>query len=189
MVETFRAFVAIDLPESVRSSLAAAQKALKSYGFRVKWVQPKSIHLTLKFLGNIDVARTDGIVDAMTRAAKGCAALTLAPSGIGVFPHARRPRVIWVGLDGQLELLKSLQRSLDAHLAELGFPRESRPFKGHLTLGRVKGKIAADRLRAALAKFEKYEAEDFEVSRIILFKSELRPSGAVYTKVAQVNLD
>lgn len=187
MSETFRAFVAIDLPESVRSSLGAAQETLKSYGFRVKWVRPESIHLTLKFLGNLDAARTDLIVNAMTLAARGFAALSLAASGIGVFPNARRPRVIWIGLGGQLELLKSLQQTLDAHLADLGFPGESRPFKGHLTLGRIKGKIAAGRMQTALDKLETFESEGFEVSRIILFKSELRPSGAIYSQVKQVS--
>lgn len=189
MTETFRAFVAIDLPGSLRSSLAAAQQKLKSYGFRVKWVRPQSIHLTLKFLGNIDEAQTDAVVGAMTQAAKGCATLVLAPSGMGVFPNARRPRVIWVGIGGQLDRLKNLQRALEAQLADLGFPRESRPFKGHLTLGRVKGKIAAPRLQAALADTGKFESDSFEVNQIILFKSQLQPGGAVYSQVKQVNFD
>lgn len=189
MTVTFRAFVAIDLPDSIRASIGAAQETLKSYGFRVKWVRPESIHLTLKFLGNIDVNRSDAIVNAMTRAARGRAALRLSASGMGVFPNARRPRVIWVGLGGQLDHLKSLQQTLDGHLADLGFPAEKRLFKGHLTLGRVKGTIAADRLQAALAKFNAFETEGFEANRIILFKSELHPTGAVYTKVARVNLD
>jgi 2'-5' RNA ligase len=189
MSETFRAFVAIDLPESVRSALAAAQETLKSQGLRVKWVRPENIHLTLKFLGNIDVAHTDAIVKAMMLAASGCGTIALAPSGIGVFPHVRRPRVIWVGLGGQLDLLKNLQQTLDAHLADVGFPSESRPFKGHLTLGRVKGKMAANHLQAAFDTLGKFEFEGFEVNRIILFKSELRPSGAVYTQVKQVNFD
>ena len=189
MTETFRAFVAIDLPDSVRSSLAAAQQKFKSYGFRVKWVRPQSIHLTLKFLGNIDVAQTDAVVGAMTQAAKGCAALALAPSGMGVFPNARRARVIWVGIGGQLDQLKNLQRALEAQLADLGFPRESRPFKGHLTLGRVKGKIAAHRLQAALDDLGNFEAGSFEVNQIILFKSQLQSSGAVYSRVKQVTLE
>ena len=189
MTETFRAFVAIDLPESVRSALGTVQEALKASKFRVKWVRPESIHLTLKFLGDIDVARTDAIVNAMTLAAKDNTQMALTPHGLGVFPNARRPRVIWAGLGGQLDLLKNLQQTLEAQLAELGFPRESRPFKGHLTLGRVKGKIPAERLQTALGKLENFEFESFEVNRIILFKSQLQSSGAVYTKVAEVNLN
>ena len=187
MPETFRAFVAIDLPESVRSTLRMVQQELKSGKFRIKWVRPESIHLTLKFLGDIDVARIDAIADAMTLAVKNSTRLVLAPRGLGVFPNARRPRVIWVGLGGQLDLLKNLQQALEAQLAELGLPKESRPFKGHLTLGRVKGKIAAARLQAALADCENFEFDSFEVNQIILFKSQLQSSGAVYTKVKQVN--
>jgi 2'-5' RNA ligase len=189
MSETFRAFVAIELPENIRASIGAARETLKSCGFRVKWVRPESIHLTLKFLGNIDATQTDTIVNAMALAARDRAALHLTASGMGVFPNARRPRIIWVGLGGQLDQLKSLQQTLDAHLADEGFRAETRPFKGHLTLGRVKGKISADRLQAALAKLNAFESEIFEANRIILFKSELHPAGAVYTRVAQVNLD
>lgn len=189
MTEKYRAFVAIDLPDHVRSALGEAQETLKSYGFRVKWVRPESIHLTLKFLGNIDVNRTDAIVNAMTLASSCHAALRLNASGMGVFPNARRPRVIWVGLGGQVDHLKILQQALDAHLADLAFPAEKRPFKGHLTLGRVKGKIAVDRMRAALAKFDSFESEGFEANQIILFKSELHPTGAVYTKVARVRFE
>jgi 2'-5' RNA ligase len=189
MTETFRAFIAIDLPESVRSFLSEAQEELKLFGFRVKWVRPQNIHLTLKFLGNIATSATDKIAEGMTLAARNCPVVSLAAKGIGVFPGIRRPRVIWAGLNGQLEILANLQQSLDAHLADLGFPRESRAFKSHLTLGRVKGKIASARMRAAIDKLSEFESESFEISQIILFKSELRPTGAVYTKVHRVNLD
>mgnify|MGYP000240561225 CR=1 FL=1 len=186
MSKTFRAFVAIDLPETIRASVGAAQATLKSYGFHVKWVRVESIHLTLKFLGNIEVNRTDAIVNAMALAIEGRNALRLNASGMGVFPNARRPRVVWVGLGGQLDQLISLQQTLDAQLVDLGFPAETRPFKGHLTLGRVKGKVAADRLQAALSEFNSFESDSFAADRIILFKSELHPTGAVYTKVARV---
>ena len=189
MAETFRAFIAIDLPESVHSFLSEAQEALKLYGFGVKWVRPQNIHLTLKFLGNTATADTDKIVAAMTLAANNCPVVSLAAKGIGVFPDARRPRVIWVGLGGQLEILANLQQTLDAHLADLGFPRETRAFKSHLTLGRVKGKIASARMKAAIDKLKEFESEPFEINQVILFKSELRSSGAVYTKVDRVNFD
>jgi 2'-5' RNA ligase len=143
MSETLRAFIAVDLPENVRSSLGEAQEVLKS----------------------------------------------LAAKGIGVFPDIRRPRVIWAGLSGQLEILQDIQRTLDGHLAGLGFAKETRGFKAHLTLGRVKGKIACDRLQATIVKLKEFESKSFVVNRIILFKSELRPSGAVYTQVRGVNFD
>jgi 2'-5' RNA ligase len=189
MSDTFRAFIAIDLPESVKSFLSKAQEALKPYGFRVKWVRPQNIHLTLKFLGDTATADTDKIVEAMTLAARNCPIVALTAKGIGVFPNVRRPRVIWAGLNGQLETLANLQQTLDAHLADLGFARDTRAFKTHLTLGRVKGKIASDRMKAAIAKLKEFESEPFETNRVILFKSELRPTGAVYTQVRRVNFD
>ena len=187
MSETFRAFIAIDLPESVRSFLSKAQEALKLYGFRVKWVRPQNIHLTLKFLGNTATADSDKIAAAMALAARNCPVVSLAAKGVGVFPDVRRPRVIWAGLDGQLEVLANLQQTLDAHLADLGFPGETRAFKSHLTLGRVKGKIAAAGMKAAIDKLKEFESESFEINQFILFKSELRPSGAVYTQVRRVS--
>jgi len=186
--ETFRAFIAIDLPESVKSFLSEAQAALKLYGFQVKWVRPQNIHLTLKFLGDTATADSDKIVEAMTLAARNCPIVSLTAKGVGVFPNVRRPRVIWAGLNGQIETLANLQQTLDAHLADLGFATDTRAFKSHLTLGRVKGKIASDRMIAAIDKLEEFESESFEIHQVILFKSELRPSGAVYTQVQRIAL-
>jgi len=184
--ETFRAFIAIDLPASIRSLLAETQEILKSSGLRVKWVQPQNIHLTLKFLGHIDSDNIDKIIAAMTMTAKDFPGMSLSAKEIGVFPDIRRPRVIWAGLNGQLEILENLQQTLDGHLAGLGYPKETRAFKGHLTLGRVKGKIASAPMKAAIEKLKGFGSESFEISEIILFKSELRPTGAVYSKVQRV---
>ncbi len=189
MSETFRAFIAIDLPAGIRSSLAEAQEILKSFGFRVKWVRPQNIHLTLKFLGNIDSDHIEKIIAAMTLTVTDFNSVSLSTGEIGVFPDIRRPRVIWAGLNGQLEKLDNLQQTLDGHLAGLGFPRETRTFKGHLTLGRVKGKIASARMKTAIDRLKGVESKLFEISEIILFKSELRPTGAVYSKVQRVNFD
>lgn len=188
MTETLRAFIAVDLSESVRSSLGQVQEVLKRQRFRVKWVPPANIHLTLKFLGTIEEVDVEKISGAMAQAAKDRKVLSLVTKGIGVFPDLRRPRVIWAGLSGQLEMLQDMQRSLEGHLADLGFPKESRGFKAHLTLGRIKGKIDSDLLKAAMSKFSGFESKPFDVNRIILFKSELRPSGAVYNPVQGVSL-
>jgi len=186
--ETFRAFIAIDLPESVRSFLSEAQEALKSYRFGVKWVRPQNIHLTLKFLGDTATADTDKIAEAMTLAAMNCPIVSLTAKGIGVFPNVRRPRVIWAGLNGRVQTLANLQQTLNAHLANLGFATDTRAFKSHLTLGRVKGKIALDKMIAAIDNLKEFESESFETREVILFKSELRPSGAVYTRVQAIAL-
>ncbi len=186
MPETIRAFIAIDLPANIRSSLGDAQDILKSFGFRVKWVRPQNIHLTLKFLGNIDSDQIDKISAAMKQTADDFSGVSLFAKEIGVFPNIRRPRVIWAGLNGKLETLKNLQQKLDKHLVAVGFPAESRAFKAHLTLGRVKGKIAPAQMKTAIDKLKGFESESFEIHEIFLFKSELRPPGAVYSKVQRV---
>lgn len=186
MSETFRAFIAIDLPQNVRLFLAEAQEALKSYGFSVKWVRPQNIHLTLKFLGDVEVGRTARISEAMAAAAGSCSGVSLRAKDIGVFPDLKRPRVIWAGVTGQPEILENLQRILDERLADLGFPKDRRSFSAHLTLGRVKGQIDSARMKTAFDALTGLESAAFEVDRIVLFKSELRPAGAVYTQVHQV---
>ncbi len=186
MSETFRAFIAVDLPETVQVFLAELQETIKSYEVPVKWVRPQNIHLTLKFLGDTDTAQTARIVAAMTLAARDCPGVSLTAKDIGVFPDLKRPRVVWAGVNGQLEILKNLQRTLDDHLADLGFPKDRRTFSAHLTMGRVKGKIVSARMKAAIDGLKGSESEPFEVDRIVLFKSELRPTGAVYTQVHQV---
>jgi 2'-5' RNA ligase len=186
MSETFRAFIAIDLPETLRRILAEAQEALNLHGAAIKWVRPENIHLTLKFLGDSDTAQTARIVGAMTSAARDCPGVSLTAKDIGVFPDLKRARVIWAGVKGQLEILLNLQRNLEDYLAELGFPKERRNFSAHLTLGRVKGRIAPTRLQTAIDGLKGFESEPFKVDRIVLFKSELRPAGAVYTQVHQV---
>ena len=186
MPETIRAFIAIDLPAHIRSSLGEAQDILKSFGFRVRWVRPQNIHLTLKFLGNIDSNQIDKVIAAMARTADDFCGVSLFTKEIGVFPNIRRPRVIWAGLNGKLETLKNLQQTLDKHLGAVGFPEETRAFKAHLTLGRVKGKIASAQMKTAIDKLKGFESESFEIREIFLFKSELRPTGAVYSKVQRV---
>jgi 2'-5' RNA ligase len=185
MPETFRAFIAIDLPETVRHFLAEVQETLKLYRLPIKWVRPQNIHLTLKFLGEIEAAQSAKIAAAMTLASKDYTGVCLTAKDIGVFPDLKRPRGIWAGVKGQLEILQNLQRALDNHLADLGLPRDPRTFYAHLTMGRVKGKIVLSRLKTVVDGLKGAESEPFEADRIVLFKSELRPAGAVYTQVHQ----
>lgn len=188
MSDIIRAFIAFELPERIISSIRNVQDGIKNYGFKVRWVRPENIHLTLKFLGDIEEADTEVVGGTISEAVKGYGPISLAAKGIGVFPGIKRPRVIWVGLTGQMESLIDLHESLDENLETIGFPRENRPFKGHLTLGRAKGNIDPKRLFDAMEEFKGFESETFVANQIILFKSELKPSGAVYTKLRSVSL-
>jgi len=183
MSDTIRAFIAIKLPEKITVSISKIQEGLRSYGFKVKWVRPENIHLTLKFLGNIDRADTEKVGSAISESVKTYAPLSLIAKGIGVFPNIKRPRIVWTGVAEQRNRLAGLQRHLDDHLESIGFQREKRPFKGHLTIGRVKQRIDSNRLMEAMKECAKFESEAFIINEIVLFKSELNPTGAVYTQL------
>jgi len=188
MSKSVRTFIAVKLPETVLAAIGGVQERMAACGLNVRWVATGNIHLTLKFLGEVDEDEVDGIAAVLTEAVHGFAPLRLAAAGVGVFPSVKRARVIWVGLAGQLPELAALQRSIEDRLATIGYPREKRPFSGHLTLGRVKGLIAASRLTTAMGAFIDFASETFEVDRVVLFKSDLRPTGADYTELRRVTL-
>ena len=131
-----RLFVALNPPERVRGALWDAAAPLRELDLPVNWVHPDGIHLTLKFLGEVEPGREPELRAALTRAAEGGRALPLAVCGFGVFPDARRPRVVWAGL-GADPALELLQHRVEREFAPLGFPSEARPFRPHLTLGRA----------------------------------------------------
>jgi 2'-5' RNA ligase len=183
MPPTIRTFIALKLPPSVISLLEKVQEDLKSMRLRAKWVRPENIHLTLKFLGNINPGDIDKIGGAMMDAVDDFAAINLVAGGVGVFPGIKRPRVIWVGLGGQIQLLFAMQRVLEDNLAGLGFKKEKRPFKGHLTLGRFRQTANPNTIRQIMREYANLYSEEFTARRIILFKSDLKPTGAVYSQL------
>jgi len=185
MPSTIRTFIALELPPSVISLLDKVQEDLKSMRLQAKWVRPENIHLTLKFLGNINPGDIDKIGRAMIDAVDDFAAINLVARGVGVFPGIKRPRVIWVGLGGQIQLLFAVQRVLEENLAALGFKKEKRPFKGHLTLGRFKQTVDPNTIRQIIREYANLYSEEFTARRIILYKSDLKPTGAVYSQLQQ----
>ncbi len=188
MSDTIRTFIAFKLPEKIVFSISNVQERLKSYRLKIRWVKPENIHLTLKFLGDIKTSDTETIGEAIYESAKQYAPISLTAKGIGAFPGIQRPRVVWVGISGQLNTLFGLQKTLDEKLEAMGFPKEKRPFKGHLTLGRVKGRIEPKRFHTALRDLGGYESESFVADTVFLYKSELKTTGAVYTNLFGVSL-
>ena len=188
MGEKIRTFIAISLPESVLQAMGQAQQTLGTLGRGIRWVRKEGIHLTLKFLGDVDRDNVEKIQIAMKRGTEEASPFALTGQGTGVFPDLRRPRVIWMGLSGDLQMLFALQANVESQLKGLGFPQDKRPFKGHLTLGRVKGRLDAAELREALEGLAGFQTDAFTVQSVALFQSTLRPHGAVYTKLAEVPL-
>jgi 2'-5' RNA ligase len=189
MPSTIRTFIALELPPSLISSLAKVQEDIQSMGLRAKWVRPGNIHLTLKFLGNINPADIDNIGGAMVDAVGNINTFNLVAEGIGVFPGIKRPRVIWVGLRGQVQSLFAMQRLLEDNLAALGYKKEKRPFKGHLTLGRFKQSVNPNTIRRVLQEFGNLTIEEFTARRVIFYKSDLKPTGAVYSQLQQASFN
>jgi RNA 2',3'-cyclic 3'-phosphodiesterase len=183
-----RSFIAIDLPQETREKLAAIQEQLKQSRAGVRWVKPSSIHLTLKFLGDILTGQVDDIAAAAAQLLREAPPLTLCAAGLGTFPGPRKPRVIWVGLRGEVERLANIQSGLEKALEPLGFAREGRGFSPHLTIGRVKDRHRLQPLIDAMSTLELPEFNSFDADEIILYKSDLRPTGAIYTKLHRMPL-
>lgn len=185
---SIRAFIAVELPQSVKEGLGLIQRAMRSEGAEAKWVRPESIHLTLKFLGNISADKVSDIRGAIEEACRGAAPMEVRVFGTGAFPNERRPRVIWVGLEEPTGGLASLQQRLEAALKPLGFEPEGRPFKAHLTLARVKSPRSAGSIARALDAQKEADLGKITVDKVVLYQSTLRPTGAVYKALEEVAL-
>lgn len=176
---TIRAFVAVQLPIEVKAALNDVSRALEDRVARgaVRWVRPEQMHLTLRFLGDTDATLLPAVQSALDAVAAGRESFTMRLEGIGCFPNARRPRVIWVGLSEEATGLLSLKSALDQQLTPLGWPAEDKPFRAHLTLGRVKDERAVRGITWSAV----IPHLPVQVDAIHLIESQLRPSGPVYT--------
>ncbi len=184
-----RAFVAIKLSEDLLGHLKGLTGRVRSLHLDGRIPRPESIHLTLKFLGQVDRDQITSIQQALERSARQAAPFDLRIGGLGTFPDLQRPRVIWIGVE-ECQSLWKLKHQLEGELEYLGFPRDKRCFRPHLTLMRLKS--AAN--REQLAGFLRSEAQAgdlgvLEVTAIHLYQSVLRPQGAEYQKLVTVELD
>ena len=182
-----RAFVAIDLPAEVRAELTHVQEQLMSQiDDGVRWVDPSGVHLTLKFLGEVAPGRVKPIVQALTDVSNSAGSFEVIVQHLGAFPSAIRPRVLWVGIGGDLSELAKLHSRVDDALAPLGFPPEGRGYSPHLTLGRVRDGVVRG-LQERIGRAVEAVAVVPLVMRVhgmSLMESQLTPRGAVYSKVA-----
>lgn len=191
--QTIRSFIAVELPEEVKKGLRRIQTelSLSRYSF-VKCVSPEGIHLTLKFLGNVAEPKIADIVRVMEQTSQGVRPFELQITEIGAFPNLKRPRVVWVGIRGELDKLIGWQKRLDDGLVPLGFEKETRPFTPHLTLARLRENCSpADRLQFGdMVAGTQVEVDyKFTVSSLNLMRSQLLPTGAVYSRLAEVKLE
>ena len=183
-----RAFLAIDVPPDYRAGMAEVQEALKRSGADVRWVAPANIHLTLKFFGEIAEAQVEEITTAAAAIAAATPAFRLQAQSVGTFPNAKNPRVIWLGLGGQTDVLADLVQHLEDAFLPLGFPAEKRRFTPHLTLGRVRSSRGREELQRQMANLVLPPFQEFKVTGMVLYQSTLRPSGAFYTPLRTIGL-
>ena len=183
-----RAFLAIELPEALRVGLAQVQGELKRSRADVRWVPVGNIHLTLKFFGNVPDDEIEALAAAAREAAADTASLQLQATRAGAFPSSNAPRVVWLGLGGDVVPLTQLFYRLEKAFAALGYPPEGRVFNPHLTLGRVKSPANRERLAKLLAKLPPVDWPPFEVKELILFQSVLSPQGSKYTPLEVIKL-
>ena len=187
-----RAFIAIELPLRTQEAIQKQTARLRqTFGDRqVRWVPADNLHLTLKFLGDVESAHLDFITQMLSQTVDSYTEFEIRFSGLGSFPTSKRPRVLWIGLQFPASLV-SLQREIESSAERLGYKKEERGFSPHLTIGRVRQDASAadlQQISKAIESIQLGHVEPVKVDSIHLFKSDLKPSGAIYTSLFSTNL-
>ena len=185
--DAIRTFICIEIPKVIKERITKLQDSLRIAGVQISWVKALNIHLTLKFLGDVQLSHIESVVRAAERAAAFSNRFEIEAGGAGCFPSPRNPRVLWVGLTNMPEELKQLQAGIESELAREGFPREQKKFSPHLTIGRIRSPHNASRVAEDLMA-RGFEAESFPAREITVMRSELNPAGSIYTPQAVIKL-
>ncbi|UCC17782.1 MAG: RNA 2',3'-cyclic phosphodiesterase [Dehalococcoidales bacterium] len=191
-MDTIRTFIAIELPGETKKELEEIESILKSQNSTpVKWVNPESIHLTLKFLGDISTERVTDILEAIKSGVAGIPEFQLRISGLGVFPNPVRTQVVWAGISGGMEQLRQLQNNIEIIMEKQDFPREKRRFSPHLTLARVRNHATPDERKrlGTLVAGTPFTGGIMRVDSVNLMKSQLTKQGALYTRLGSTTLE
>jgi RNA 2',3'-cyclic 3'-phosphodiesterase len=187
-----RAFIAIELPAELKKELTVLETRLKKNSPPViKWVDPSSIHITLKFLGDTPDTIIDKLLLAMAESVAGVSPFELEVRQVGAFPAVERPQVIWVGVSGEMDKLARLRDNIEIRIEQLGFKREARPFSPHLTLGRVRDGARLDEIQRTgklLGETSFTALNKINVKQINLLKSQLTSAGAIHTVIGSTKL-
>jgi 2'-5' RNA ligase len=181
-----RTFIAIEIPDEIRNKIGELQVSLKKFGGRISWTKPGNIHLTLKFLGDTDENLIDEIASQLKESAASIQPIQITIRTVGTFPNFKNPRVIWIGAESEQKQLAELAAKIEAGVERFGFKKENRPFSAHLTLGRVKDVKGIQPVMDKLKDHENFEAGSFLAEELHLIKSELHPTGAIYTSLRKI---
>lgn len=188
MSDSWRLFIALPLSEAVRKGLSAYQRALAGAGVRARWVKESQFHITLKFLGDVRSADVPALVESVLEKVRSLPAFEVTLRGVGAFPDGRTPQVLWAALAGASERLFRLAGHIEEGCALLGFPRSERPFHPHVTLGRLRPGDAPPGWKRTADNLASTPLGPDRVSRVVLYRSRLAPSGPTYTELASALL-
>jgi len=189
MSEKLRLFVAINFEETVKNRIAAQLKELYKLPGKIKWIKEKNFHLTLKFLGNVEEKKLELIQRALSKVGEEASSIiNLTIGSSGTFPDTRYPRVLFLSLKGELELVSNLFKNIERRLRKIGFKKEKNKFKPHITVARVKGTVPYQTILEFKRKFEKFEIPDITIKSFELMKSTLFRDGPVYEKLFSFNI-
>ena len=179
-----RSFLAFELPVDIKSTIMAVSEDVRQLPLDVRWVNVTDIHLTIVFMGNVQEEQIKPIQDTVKEVCQGYGPFSIAIKGIGLFGSRRNPRVLWIGLNGAINRMACFRDDLQKKLRRFGIKEEKRRFKPHLTLGRFrKGGRAGAHLNDLLSKYHDLTSPECTIEELVLFKSDLKPGGAVYSKL------
>jgi len=181
----FRGFIAIDIDSL--SKIVEFENKIKQSGAIVKLVEPKNIHITLKFLGDTDEEQVDEIEEIIKKAVEGIDPFKIQLKSTGVFPNQNYIKVVWVGIYNG-DQIGIIANKIDEKLSEIGFKKENREFSSHLTIARVKSAINKEQLLQVIDKYKEFEFAEIKVDSIKLIKSELTQKGPIYTTLKEVKM-
>ena len=187
-MEAIRSFIAIEIPRELQLKLGDLQRELKQAEADIKWVDPEGIHLTLKFLGSVNQEVLEKIVHVLPPLTSEVEPFSLRIQGLGCFPSNRNPRVLWVGLQQGVEEVSRLQKEIEKRIEEMMSSSDERTFQPHLTIGRVRSPRRMGPLSRIIELQQGVEIGTFTASEVHLIKSDLRPSGAIYSKLHSFDL-
>ncbi len=185
----WRSFIAVELSTEIAGGVRRIQAGLRERTTGVSWVRPEGIHLTLKFLGDVDPDRVGEIAGKAEEAIKTIGAFSIGIKGCGAFPNPRNPRVIWIGVDDPSGDVKRLQARVEQGMEEIGFAPEGRAYTPHLTVGRLRSGKGKGEIAQALEAMKGCDLGTMEVREVCLFRSQLKPTGAEYTKLKVMPLN
>lgn len=186
--DSIRSFIAVPLAADLWEKVEEWQRTFRATGADVRWVPVKDMHFTLKFLGEVALAQLSRVRSICAARAALTEPFTVCLQGAGVFPHPRRPRVVWIGATGGSAELAALAAGLEGDLAAVGFPPEKKPYRAHLTLGRCRSSGGWSGLQAALEARQESFLGEMRVEHFYLMQSELTPQGALYTIIEQFTM-